>query len=328
MGTGSVDRTEQLGPTLPDGRSGDEADGMAWADTVLAGLDARSSIVATARGDVQIGREGRGPPVLVSHGGPGGFDQGLAWCRHLAEGGCEVVAPSRPGYLRTPLRSGRTPGEQADLFAALLDALGIERVTIFGFSSGGPTAVHFAARHPDRTAALLLDTAVLLPFEPPIGRLRRATFESGPAVWLTHQLATRMPGLMSSFMISGVSVGSSKEQQRVAAAWITSDPKRLRNVQEQWRSIAPRKDRRAGWANDLANEAELAPLPFADVAAPALIAYGANDAIVPIEHATNAAQQIAGAELLIVEEGHHLLSMSPHYGPVAARQLELARPGS
>lgn len=110
----------------------------------------RAPVLQAASGEVQLARDGEGPPVLVSHGGPGGFDLGVAWCRHLREGGCELLAPSRPGYLRTPPESGRSPAAQADLYAAMLDALEIERVTMLGFSAGGPAAVHFAARHPDR----------------------------------------------------------------------------------------------------------------------------------------------------------------------------------
>ncbi len=94
-------------------------------------------------------------------------------------------------------------------------------------------------------------------------------------------------------------------------------------MQEQWTAVAPRRYRHAGWVNDQAQEADLAPLPFADVSSPTLIAHGRNDAIVPIEHATNAARRVADAELLIVDEGHHLLSLSRRYGPVAERQLVL-----
>ncbi len=157
-----------------------------WSDRVLTSLDARATVLETACGDVQVAREGQGPSVLVFHGGPGGFDQGLGWCQHLLAGGCEVLAPSRPGYLRTPLESGRTPEEQADLYAAVLDSLGIARTAVLGFSTGGPAAVQFAARHPDRINALFLDTAILLPFLPPVGALRRATFESSFFVWLSH----------------------------------------------------------------------------------------------------------------------------------------------
>jgi pimeloyl-ACP methyl ester carboxylesterase len=297
---------------------------MSWSSKLMANLDERATVLRTARGNVQLGREGHGPPVLAAHGGPGGFDQALAWCRHLRDGGCEVFGVSRPGYLRTPLDSGPRPEDQADLYAATLDTLEIERTAILGFSSGAASAVHFAARYPDRTTALFLDTPILLPFEPPISRLRRATFEAAPFIWLSTQLAMRWPKLMARSMISGVSRGLSREQKRAAAAWITSDPDRLRSLQEQFMSVAPRSHRRAGWTNDLANERDLDPLPFAEVAAQTVIGHGTNDAIVPTEHAATAADQIAGAELLLVEEGHHLLSLSRGYGPVAKRQLELA----
>ncbi len=297
---------------------------MSWSQRLIASLDERATVIQTARGPAQLAREGQGPPVLVSHGGPGGFDLGLAWCRHLRDGGCELLAPSRPGYLRTPLSSGRTPAEQADLYAAMLDALLVERATIVGFSSGGPAAVHFAARHPDRTIALLLEAAILLPFSPPINALQRTVLEAGPAVWLTARIARSNPTLVTKFSVDGMSAGLKKGQKRAATHWITSDPARLARLQEIAVCTAPPRYRLSGWHNDKANEIRLAPLPFTEVAAPTLIAHGANEGIVPIEHATTAAGRIAGAELILVEEGHHALCLSSGYQPVALRQLELA----
>ena len=297
---------------------------MSWSKRLMSALDERATVIETPQGPVQVAREGQGPPVLVTHGGPGGFDQGLAYCRHLLDGGCELLAASRPGYLRTALQAGRTPESQADLYAAMLDALGIGRAAILGFSSGGPSAVHFAARHPNRTTALFLDTAILLPFDTPISAIRRATLESSFFAWLSYQIATTWPELMIRFTIDGVSDGLNRERKRVAADWIRSDSARLQSLQRQFASIAPWKYRKAGWTNDQANECGLPPLPFSDVAAPTLIAHGTNDAFVPVQHATNAASQIAGSELVLVEEGHHFLSLSRNYGPVARRQLELA----
>jgi len=42
------------------------------------------------------------------------------------------IVASRPGYPRTPLSVGKTPKEQAAAFAALLDALKIDKVAVFG----------------------------------------------------------------------------------------------------------------------------------------------------------------------------------------------------
>jgi pimeloyl-ACP methyl ester carboxylesterase len=49
----------------------------------------------------------------------------------------------------------------ADDLAAILDTEGIERVTVVGHAGGGPSALTFAERFPDRTEALVLD-------EPPV----------------------------------------------------------------------------------------------------------------------------------------------------------------
>ncbi|MGI9659407.1 MAG: alpha/beta fold hydrolase, partial [Gaiellaceae bacterium] len=298
---------------------------MSWSEELMASLDARASVLRTARGEVQLAREGDGHPVLVVHGGPGGFDQALAYSRHLRDGGCELLAPSRPGYLRTPLQSGRSPEAQADLYAAALDTLGIKRAAILGHSSGGPSAVHFAARHPERTQALFLDAAILLPFTPPIGALRRATYESSVLVWFAYWLSRRWPELMARLMVSGVSDGLSRAQRRAAADWMTADQARLQSLQAQWASSAPRRYRAPGQSNDEVNEADLSPLPFADIRAPTLIAHGTNEAIVPVGHATNAADNVADAQLRRVQEGHHILSASRSYGLVAQRQLELAK---
>lgn len=49
-----------------------------------------------------------------------------------------------------------------------------------------------------------------------------------------------------------------------------------------------------------------------------------SDVIIPVSHATHAARRIGGAELMVVEPAHHILSLSRSYGPVARRELQLA----
>src|SRR4051794_13851269 len=116
--------------------------------------------VQTALGPVEVARRGSGPPVLFVHGTPGGFDSSLAMGRFLDEAGVEVIAPSRPGYLATPLEGRASIDEQADLHAALLDALGHEQAGVIAWSGGGPSAYRLAVRHPEKVSSLVAFAAV------------------------------------------------------------------------------------------------------------------------------------------------------------------------
>ena len=295
-----------------------------WSENLMTLLDGRATMLETERGPIQVARGGDGPRVMSIHGSPGGFDQGLVWAQHLRDGGRELIAPSRPGYLRTPLDSGRSPAQQADLYAAMLDALHIDKVTVLGISSGGPSAVHFAARHPSRTNALLLDAAVLLPIAPAMNALERMIFESAIGTWLSCQIAKKRPKLTAVLVVDSLSAGLSKDRKRDAVDWITSNPARLHNVADLPTSLAPRRFREPGQRNDESNETNLAPLPFEDVTAPTLIAQGTNDAFPLIDHATHAAERMHTAELMLVDGGHHGLPWCRHIGPVTQRQLELS----
>ena len=75
------------------------------------------------------------------HGTPGGYDLALAVAGLFAGSGLRVIAPSRSGYLRTPLSVGRTPAEQGDAALALLEHLGTEKAAVAGVSGGGMAAV-------------------------------------------------------------------------------------------------------------------------------------------------------------------------------------------
>ena len=61
---------------------------------------------------------------------------GWFFLAHLVEGGYRLLTPDRPGYLGTLLANNGSPEAQADLAAALLDALAIDTVAVVGNSAG------------------------------------------------------------------------------------------------------------------------------------------------------------------------------------------------
>jgi 2-hydroxy-6-oxonona-2,4-dienedioate hydrolase len=107
-------------------------------------------------GVVEYTTWGAGPAMILSHPLFGGFDVGAGLAQPYVGNHYQFVAPSRFGYLGSSLPRAATPADQADAYAWILDALGIQRTALLGYSAGGPSAIQFALRHADRTAALVL----------------------------------------------------------------------------------------------------------------------------------------------------------------------------
>jgi 2-hydroxy-6-oxonona-2,4-dienedioate hydrolase len=80
-------------------------------------------IAQTKVGPIEYDVTGSGPSALVIHGAGGGYDQGLLLAQSLPQ--FRVIAPSRFGYLRTPVPGNASAAAQAAAHAALLDSLGV-----------------------------------------------------------------------------------------------------------------------------------------------------------------------------------------------------------
>ena len=114
--------------------------------------------------------------------------------RFLIDAGFSLVAPSRPGYVGTPLEGRESFDDQADLLAALLDALECDRAGVITWSGGGPIGYRLAVRSPERISALVAFAAVSGPYASPNEGLEdRALMETSPGNWLLRRLADRAP---------------------------------------------------------------------------------------------------------------------------------------
>jgi pimeloyl-ACP methyl ester carboxylesterase len=71
-------------------------------------------------------------------------------------GGFRVIAPARFGYFGSILPKNATPADQAEVYALLLDHLGVDRAAVIGYSAGSASVLEFALRHPDRLVGLIL----------------------------------------------------------------------------------------------------------------------------------------------------------------------------
>lgn len=270
----------------------------------------------TLAGPIQHIDAGQGEALLSLNGGLGGFDQSWLLTQALfAEAEpWRVLALSRPGYLGTPLSTGRIPQAQADAYAALLDRLGIERAVVTALSAGGPSAVHFAARHPDRCKALILVSAVTGRLDipsPVLRRLRMVTWLVNiPAMqsWL-RRVVRRDPMKTARWSIS---------DPRLAAKTL-ADPQAGRLFLAFQEGVAEQLKRRLpGTINDVALFRSASDLPFRKIKAPVLIVHGTADAVVPFSHAERLVGEVPHARLCRIEGGEHAVVFT-HLDDVRAK---------
>lgn len=111
--------------------------------------------------ELYVERAGSGPPLLLLHGFTGSADE---WAELLP-----ALTPLRDVIAVDLIGHGRSsaPADPAryslehcavDLLA-LLDALGVGRVDVLGYSMGGRVALHLAAAAPGRVGRLILESA-------------------------------------------------------------------------------------------------------------------------------------------------------------------------
>ncbi|MFH1057721.1 MAG: alpha/beta hydrolase [Pseudomonadota bacterium] len=299
-----------------------------WKHNHVAELEAGSKVIDTAKGPVESALQGAAGPVLaVNHGGPGGYDQGLVLGRPFVDQGFRVLAWSRPGYLRTPLGAGRTLAEQADVLAALLDALGISRVAVMGASAGGPVTLAMGYTHPERVAAMIVECGVALQYGQDFSRAQKV-FErlmfNDPAMWLYDVYDRLAP---ESTLRSFIKMESTLDREHVEALVksVEADPARAAYLAEMIGTMSPISLRQDGLDNDLAQLAAIRELPLEGIRAPLLLVHGDHDADVPLAHAQHVAAKVAGAELMVIPDGFHLLAMSDQAPEIAARELAFLR---
>jgi pimeloyl-ACP methyl ester carboxylesterase len=267
-----------------------QTDMAAARQKILAG----SRVLPTDYGEIEYAVRGEGPPVLLLHGSGGGYDNGLLLGEMLLPEGYRQIAVSRFGYLRSPVPTDASTEAQAAAYAALLDRLGVNRAVVVAASGGGPSALQFAHDFPERTAALVLVSAVSKAMPPgeqdalAIGVIQ-AIQRSDFLYWLAAK-AFQGQFLALIGLPPDVYADLTPDQRAMAHRLLDA--------------MHPMSLRREGSFR----EAEQRPLDAAAlgrIAAPTLILHAKDDTLVVPAHADHAHRSIPQSRLVLYDTGGH-----------------------
>jgi pimeloyl-ACP methyl ester carboxylesterase len=202
-------------------------------------------------------------------------------------------------------RLGRAPSIEDGMsdLAAVLDAAGSERVILLGVSQGGPTAIAFAAAHPDRTIGLILYGAYAK-------AARADDHPIGPTQELIDQFAEVAAQHWGGDALLPLFAPSAAQDAAFARWWRRSSRAALSPA-----GVRTMLTRRAGL--DVRDRLRA-------ITAPTLILHRAGDRLSPVEHGRHLAEHIDGASYVELEGDDHLWWL-PDPRQVAAPVLDFVR---
>jgi 3-oxoadipate enol-lactonase len=231
---------------------------------------------------------GDGDPVLMIMGL--GLSGG-AWWRTVPvlSRSLRVITFDNRGVARSRARfHSYTTEAMADDAVSVLDAAGVERANVYGFSLGGMVAQQLTLRHPERVRALVLG----------------ATHAGGPR-------SVRPDAEVIAFFRQRANM-TAKDAARASVPFNYGPRARRehkdRIAEDIRRRLAHPFPEQAYRAQMVAAALHNCHRRISRVEAPTLVVHGRHDRVVPVANAEILAERIPGAELRILEDAGHLYS--------------------
>jgi pimeloyl-ACP methyl ester carboxylesterase len=214
--------------------------------------------------------DGAGPPLVLLHGATGSGGDHFAGLRPVLATAFRCYMPDARGHGGTawdPSESWTTVDLVADL-DGFVDAVGLASFHLLGYSMGGMTALHFAARFPDRIRTLVAIS---------IGSEREPRLSVGRSLMDPERITRDDPAWAA----------------RLAAR---HDPA---HGSGSWRRLLD------AIVADIAEQPLLTAQELRSIDAPTLVIAGDRDPFVPIPQAMALAHQVRDGRLLILPDVGH-----------------------
>ena len=188
----------------------------------------------------------------------------------------------------------------ADL-EAVVDGSGVDRFVLLAMAQGGPVAISYAARHPDRVAALIFygSYAFALRDETPEDVAMNEAFER------LIQVGWARPGSEFRRVFSSMMIPGGSEEQR---SWLDE----LQRVAvDTDTALISRRQRSRSDATGLLSE----------LSVPTLVVHSLRDRMNDFGQARHLAANIAGARLVALESDNHIVLEDEPAWPVLAEEM-------
>jgi pimeloyl-ACP methyl ester carboxylesterase len=279
-----------------------ETDGAGWPGTAN-----ERSRVDLPGGTVEYDDIGEGDPVLFVHGA---FVNGDLW-RDVAgplSATHRCLVPTLPlGGHSVPMDEGAdlTPSGLADLLAAFLDALDVDRVTLVGNDTGGALCQVFLAAYPERVERLVLVNCDAYDNFPPLAAR-------------PFTLGARVPGVVGLFARSLRSPTARRLAFRLLTKHPVDDAVLAGYVDALTRDAEVRRDLRKALLGVEPRYTREAAEAFPDFERPVLVVWGTDDPVFPIADAERLVATFPDARL---ERVHDSYALVPEDRPARLAEL-------
>ncbi len=264
-------------------------DGTMYLREALTGVQSRQVRVQQHRVHYLAEGPAHGPAIVLVHGLGGRAEDWIDLAPHLAKAGFRVYMPDLLGYGRSeqPADFSYSVRDEAGVVIGFMDALGVQRVDLGGWSMGGWIAQIVASEMPQRVQQLMLFDSAGLDAAPDWDTRLFTPATAGELAQLDALLMPHPPQV-PGFVTRDILRFSNRR------AWI---------VQRAMASMLTGKD----ITDNLLPKLEM----------PVLLAWGAEDRIIPVDQAEKMHRLMPQSELAVFAGCGHLapLQCASEMGP-------------
>jgi len=212
----------------------------------------------------------------------------------------------------------------------LLDKLAIDKVVVMGYSAGGPLALNFANKYPERTHALVMEAGVSTVYDTPS--------EAPDSFWMKIFMSERIQDILSWITIISTRVVFKmifksiirletlldKEEIKKFTDLVSNDKERRRWLKKLLDTTLPMSIRKLGLTHDIELLTSIKKIPVDNINVKSLLVYSKEDNDVKWLNAEYLETNLKDFELLVTHGGH-LMWIGEDMDKIKSKRIEFLK---